>query len=376
MSIFDHPALAEIDALADLFADVGVRVEADPTNWRALWDNELVRAITLMEVPEPYNPAPNCGGLFGLRRVDYPVQVAVAERIARYDASCVLALPTPTMSGYAISVLGNSNQKEAYFTRYMNTPSRSFFAITEPMVGSDATAGTSTIKDQGGARVLNAHKKLVGSAKQADFGLIFAHDQQSNSHKMVVADAETIAHLKITRLPSHGLAGADLTEIEVANLPIADEMILGHGLNRGLRDGFYAMNNVFERYRPIVATLAIGSARGLLDTMTAIGVNPAKLDALMVRHHAFLARLCVIADAYETGQQKVHETSRLKLDAVRFLDDVVSCVFREVPATDLFQHPNLLKRCRDAKSYEYMEGTSNIHLLQAYRSYSPAKATT
>ncbi len=379
MSVFNHPNLSEIDALAPLFNDVGTRLERDPTDWGPLWDNELVRAITLMEVPADYNPLPNCGGFFGTDPVLYPLQIAVAERISRHDASCILALPTPTMAGFAVTVLGNKSQQETYFRRYAeasadNRPGRSFFAITEPTVGSDATAGQTALRDTPPTRRLDVHKKLIGSAKQANFGLIFAHDARSNSHKMVMADPSIIAQLDITRLQTHGLAGADLTEIRGADIAIADEQILGHGIQLGLRDGFFAMNSVFERYRPVVATLAIGSARGLIDTLAKLGLKDEILDPLRIRHAVFLDRLHLIASAYEAGAPKVHETSALKRDAVCFLDDVVATVFRHLPSQDLFQHPTLLKKCRDAKSYEYMEGTSNIHLLQAFRSYVAASA--
>lgn len=375
MSAFTHPVLNELDALAPLFEDTGRRMETDPTDWAGLWDSELVRAITLMEVPEPWNPLPNCGGFFGSEPMIYALQIAVAERISRYDAGCILALPTPTMSGFAVQVLGNAEQKETYFRRYTEPkPGRSFFAITEPTVGSDATAGKSVLRDTPQGRRLNVEKKFVGGTAQANCGLIFARDERSKSHKMVLAGPDLLSQLQIERLPQHGLAGADLTEIHGQDIEISDELILGHGIQRGLRDGFFAMNSVFERYRPVVATLAIGTARGLIDIMASLGLNPAVLEPLLIRHAVFLDRLETVANAYEKGTQKVHETSSLKLDAVSFLDDVVATVFRHVPTRDIFQHPGLLKKCRDAKSFEYMEGTSNIHLLQAFRSYVAASA--
>lgn len=375
MSPFNHPMLNELDTFAPLLRETGHRLERDPTDWAALWDVELLRAITLMEVPEPYNPMPNCGGFFGQQPMVYGLQIAVAERIARHDASCVLALPTPTMAGFAVKVLGNPSQNELYFKRYAEgKPGRSFFAITEPTVGSDATAGRTTLRDTEFGRRLDVEKRFIGSAAQANCGLIFARDERTSSHKMVLADADFIAKLKIERLRHHGLCGADLCRIDAEDVPVADEQVLGYGIERGLRDGFYAMNSVFERYRPVVATLAIGAARGLIDSMEELGISETVLDPLSVRHAVFLNRLTDVANSYDRGKQKVHETSSLKRDAVVYLDDVVATVFRHVPSRDIFQHPDMLKRVRDAKSYEYMEGTSNIHLLQAFRSYVAASA--
>lgn len=371
MDAFQHPALEEIDALAPLLRSVGKQVEADPEQWGALWDNDVLRALALLEVPEPYNSMPNCGGLFGSEPLSYVHQMAIAERISRHDPNCVLALPTPGMCGYAVRVLGNPDQVDRYFRRYeVSKPRRSFFAVTEPQVGSDATSGTSTISHDGGVLFLTAHKKLVGSVPQADYGLIFAKDGKTNAFKMVVADEAVVRQMSVIRLNTTGLCGADLGEFSVTDLPIEEDAILGHGIVRGLRDGFFAMNAVFERYRPMVATMAIGAARGLLDELSAAGVARRNTDEMAIRHGAFLHRLGRIAASYEQGTQKIHETSSLKLDAISYLDQVIQLTLTVLPPSDIFQNPGILKRCRDAKAFEYMEGTSNIHLLQAFRSFA------
>ena len=364
-SPFEHPGLAAIDERASLLREVGLRVEADPTDWRPLWEDELLRAITLMEVPAPWNPMPNCGGRFGPAPMLYPLQVAIAERIARHDASCVLAMPTPTMAGHAIATLGDAAQREAYFSRYLGTPRRSFFAVTEPTVGSDATAGESALSGDGTR--LTVRKRLVGSAAQADMGLVFARGPGGRGHRLVLADGPVIAQLRIERLPTVGLAGADLTAIEGDDVEVPEGAILGTGPGRGLRDGFHTMNAVFDRYRPVVAALAAGTARGLLDALAAAGAAPRRTEALRMAHAAVLDRLAAVAAAYERGAPRGHETSALKLAAVGLLDETVALVFAALPPADLFGLPGLLKRCRDARAFEYMEGTSNVHRLQAHR---------
>lgn len=369
---FEHSGLAAIDERAPMLRDVGARVEANPEDWRPLWEDDLIRSITLMEVPAPWNPRPNCGGWFGPSPMLYPLQIAIAERIARADASCVLAMPTPTMAGHAVATLGNEAQKAAYFSRYEGTPRRSFFAVTEPSVGSDATGGESAVSDDG-AR-LTVRKKLVGSAAQADFGLVFARASGGRGHCLVTAGASVIAQLSIERLPMSGLAGADLTAIEGDDVALPEGAVLGHGLRRGLRDGFHAMNAVFERYRPVVAALAAGTARGLLDDLAAAGVPPARIEPLVVAHAAVLDRLSAVAAAYERSTPRAHETSALKLAAIGLLEEAVALVFAALPPAELFGRPGLLKRCRDARAFEYMEGTSNVHRLQAYRGVAAGMA--
>jgi diaminopimelate decarboxylase len=362
MDPFNHPALEEIDAIAPDLYRFGVRLEQDPEDWADLWGVELMRALTLIEVPREYSAIPDCGGRFGPGGVSYLQLLGVSERISRHDPNCILALPTPGLGGFAFSVLGTPPQRRMFFERYAaDRPPRNFFAITEPSVGSDATHGESRIDAGPGGLRLTAHKKLVGSMPQSDLGVIFVRDERTKSHKLVIADRAMLG--RMTR-------GADLGELHAEDLQIDEASILGHGVERGLRDGFFAMSRVFERYRPMVITMAVGVARGILDDLAGCGVARRHLDHAYVRYRTMLARIIDIGGALEEGRPKGHETSRLMVEAVAFLDDAMQLAFAHLPATDIVQHARLLKRCRDARSFEYMEGTTNIHLIQAFRSYA------
>jgi diaminopimelate decarboxylase len=370
MDPFNHPALEEIDAIAPQLYQYGARLEEDSEDWENLWGLELMRALTLIEVPEAFSEIPNCGGRFGPGGVSYLQLLAVSERISRHDPNCILALPTPGLGGFAFSVLGNPQQKAMFFERYLRRrPPRNFFAITEPSVGSDATNGVSRISEGTRGLRLTAHKKLVGSMPQADLGVIFVRDDRSKSHKLIIADSAMLTQMQITRLATTGLRGADLGEMHVEDLPIPETAILGHGMDRGLRDGFFAMNRVFERYRPMVITMGIGVARGILGDLKDCGVARRHLDHAFVRYDALLARVVDIGRALEAGKPKLHETSRLKVEAIAFLDEVIRLAFSQLPVADLLQHARILKRCRDARSFEYMEGTTHIHLVQGFRSF-------
>lgn len=375
MDPFDHPALAEIDEIAPQLHAFAERLERDPEDWEDLWGLDLMRALTLIEVPEPYAEIPNCDGRFGAGPVSYAQLLAVSERIARHDPNCILALPTPGLGGFAISVLGNERQKRVFFERYLRPrPPRNFFAITEPSVGSDATHGVSRLTAGPWGPLLTARKKLVGSMPQADLGVIFVRDERAGAHRLVLATAKILGRMRVSRLATNGLRGADLGALEIDDLPIDDEDVLGHGLDRGLRDGFFAMNRVFERYRPMVVTMALGVARGVLADLAECGVARRHLEHPLLRTQALVSRIPEIAAALEVGRPKLHETSRLKVEAIAHLDDVVRLAFAHLPVPDLRTHARLLKRCRDARSFEYMEGTTHVHLVQGFRSLAARAA--
>mgnify|MGYP006213682005 CR=1 FL=1 len=59
----------------------------------------------------------------------------------------------------------------------------------------------------------------------------------------------------------------------------------------------------------------------------------------------------------------------LNREAVAFAEKVVEAAFEAAPAI-MLADPELCRRARDVKAFEYMEGTTNIQTLNAYRSYT------
>ncbi|MER9408704.1 acyl-CoA dehydrogenase family protein [Mesorhizobium sp. M0589] len=369
-NVFDHPCLAKLDALRPLLVATGARLENDPEAWRDLWTNPLLRALTLIGVPARHNCFPIEQAGLDLDGCSYALQIAMIERIARADASCILALQGPSLSGGVVQKMGTPEQIERFFRAYQRGPQGTFFAVTEPTGGSDPSQGNSHLCDKAGTLRLNAHKMIVGNVERAAVGLLFARDERSGRPVLVMIDRECHArHLTIERLPTFGLHGADLCRLMVEDLPVQPDMILGDG-RPSLQDGFVAINDVFERNRPIVAALALGTGRGILDYLSEAthGVEP-RLADLRLRHAALLRRLDRVLAAYEAGRPKTQEISLIKLQAVAFADQVVERAFSLDCSAQLMMDPVLRRKTRDAKAFEYMEGTTNIHVLNAFRSY-------
>lgn len=368
--IFDHPCLAKLDALHPLLVTTGTKLEQDSDAWRDLWADPFMRAFTLIGVPAPHNGFSIGETEIGLKECGYALHIAMIERLARADASCILALQGPSLSGGVVQKMGTPAQVERFFRAYQNGPQGTFFAVTEPEAGSDPSQGASRLSDTLGGLRLNAHKMLVGNVERADVGLLFAHDDRSGRPVLIMIERKLHdRHLKIERLPAFGLRGADLCRLVVEDLPVEPDMILGDG-QLSLKDGFVAINDVFERNRPIVAALALGTGCGILDhlSQTAHGAEHQFAD-LRLRHTALLRRLSRVLAAYENGRPKAQEISLIKLQAVAFADQVVERAFSLDQSAHLMMDPILRRKTRDAKAFEYMEGATNIHTLNAFRSY-------
>ncbi|SCW88836.1 diaminopimelate decarboxylase [Rhizobium mongolense subsp. loessense] len=369
-SVFQHPCLERLDDLKDLLIATGHKLERDTEAWRDLWADPIMRAFTLVGVPERYNGFSLGDTSLGIEDCGYSLHIAMIERLARFDASCILALQGPSLAGGAILKMGTEAQIEQFFSRYRTGSQGTFFAVTEPEAGSDPSLGISAVSATTGTPRLTARKMLVGNAQRAAIGLVFAKAAETNRPILVLIEPDRHAsNVKIEHLQTFGLCGAMLCSITIDELPIDDNMILGGG-NPSLRDGFLAINEVFERNRPIVAALALGTARGILDHLRATSKVAAHAIAdLELTHAALLRRLEIVLAAYETGRPKAHEISLIKLQAVQFADRVIQRAFSLPSSAEFMMDPTLRKKTRDAKAFEYMEGASNIHAQNAFRSY-------
>ena len=367
-SPFGATCLDRLEELGPLFRQVGASLETDPDAWHDLWANPTVRALTTIGVPEDYNGFPLSHTALGINDCSYGLHVAMIERLARLDASCILALPGPSLSGGAVLKVGSHSQIERFFAPYRRGPQGTFFAVTEPDAGSDASNGAARVSLQNGQAVLNGTKMLVGGVARATIGLVFCHLEQAGRTGLVMVDVARFArHIAIERLATSGLAGADLCRVTFADLPVSTDMILGDG-GPSLRDGFMSINGVFERNRPVVAAIALGAGRGILDMLRADRALFAGFEDLDLGHAALLQQLAGVVAASEGGRPRAHDISLIKMQAVAFADAVVERVYDTAPAA-LLANETLRRRCRDAKAFEYMEGTSNIHALGAFRSY-------
>jgi diaminopimelate decarboxylase len=370
---FSHPCLDKLSTLEPLFRRTGERLDTDPDAWGDLWESDLVRALTMIGVPAAFNGFPLGNTDLEIDTCSYGLHVAMVERLARFDASSILALPGPSLSGGAVLTVGNPEQITQYFKAYSCGPQGTFFAVTEPDSGSDALNGRTRISRQGEELVINGTKMLVGGAKRAEIGLVFGQREETGRATLAMVEPKRWPdHVRIDRLKTVGLRGADLCRITFTDFPVSREMILGDD-ERSLRDGFMSISGVFERNRPMVAALALGSGRGILDRLDSEPKLAGQFRDLRLTHTALLRQLARVIDAYEQRRPKAHEISAIKLQAVAFADRVVERVY-DAGSVLLLSDQILRRRCRDLKAFEYMEGTTNIHTLNAYRSYTAGVA--
>src|SRR5262249_45324950 len=161
--VVEDPDVRCLNYLEPLFYKIGLALETRPDAWVELWDIPVVRAIAYIDVPTRFNPCPFTTVGLNHEQCPYSLHLALIEYLSRFDPSCLLALPGPSLCAHVVLTLGTEVQINRFFDRFRSSavPHRAFFAVTEPEVGSDATAVRAQLCDARGDMCLNAVKMLI-----------------------------------------------------------------------------------------------------------------------------------------------------------------------------------------------------------------------
>jgi len=169
-----------------------------------------------------------------------------------------------------------------------------------------------------------------------------------------------------TVLPTVGLRGLQLTAIDLASVEVPADRVLGQHLNAARR-GAWAWSRTFNLLRPGVAAIAIGVARAALDYVAAYQrlsrPAQARWDELSrrvdgVRQLTYHAAVAVDADRGDGGP-----ASAAKARAARLAEEVTLAALEFFGPGARLDHPLLDKLARDARGFEFMEGTGHVQRL-------------
>ncbi|OTA14525.1 putative acyl-CoA dehydrogenase [Xenorhabdus vietnamensis] len=352
------------------FTEFGPILETQPYAMDALLLDEQLMAISHIGLPKTYNP------YYGALKIEhfdpeaFPDFLQLVEYISRFDASSMLAMPGNSLSCRAVEVLGTEAQKERFFHPFLSGPVWTFFAVSEPDIGSDAQhISTALTQDDTGALILNGHKYFIGGAQKASTGLVFAKHGHHSRLVMIEPDQYSV-HFHVEALHPYGLLGTELSALTFDDLPVTEAQLLG-GPQNGLRHGMNTISHVFEKHRPLVAAMALGTAYGLLNALDRHGIKG--LNHYWRQYHSLYTLMLRIGDDFHAGSAKVHLTSLLKVRTCRLVESVAYQLAERLPREIWLTDYRLQKRYRDAFAFEYMEGTSNIHRLNAYRSFTASQ---
>ncbi len=312
----------------------------------------------------------------------------VYEEIARVSAAvCVILSVHNSLVAHIIDRYGDDEQKARYLPRLARGEILGSYALTEAESGSDAGAMRTTARREGGAWVLDGHKRFITTAPYAGLFIVFAVTDPE------VRPADGVSAFLVEpgfpgfRLGPEslkmGLLSSKIAELRFEGCRVPAANLLGRE-GRGFRMAL----ELLDTGRIGIGAQALGIAGAALDAALGysrqrqqFGKPIAEFQAIQFKladMHLQLdaARLLVLRAAArkDAGEPFGREASMAKLyasEAAKFCADQAVQVhggygyLKEYPVERYY---------RDAKACEIYEGTSEIqrmviarHLLRGGR---------
>lgn len=348
----------EPDAAAEHFdSPVFALIRQSSTPARFREDNPVVRDVPLLDTNSCLET------------------VVGALELARGDFGMMLSAPAPALAGVVVDLLGDERQKELFFTRLHGGRTWTFFAMTEPGRGNDATSMETRLErdaDGGGWR-LYGQKRYIGNGARGGIGVVFARTGKSalSIRAALVEPPDTGWQAK--RLEMIGLRGAYLSELTFDGAPVPGDMLLGEHLPV-TRRGMWGAIKTFNNMRIQVAAAAIGTALAMAEYVQDVRKGAPGAHLVQARAEAARELAYEAAARIDHDPEKRYLSSAAKLNATRMAVATARWAANSVGPAGLLEHPLLEKWTRDVCGFEFMEGTGNIQRLHVAQGYQAGDA--
>jgi alkylation response protein AidB-like acyl-CoA dehydrogenase len=360
------------DAVEDMRARA-LSIDADPDDMERHFNSPVYTMIRLSNTPPEYRESV-AGGYRLMKAKSVLEDIVGMVELARGDMSTMFACPCPALAGVYVSLLGNPAQQEKFYTRLHGGRTWTFFAMSEPGAGSDATNMTTRLeKDGNGGYLMYGAKRYIGHGARGGIGLVFARTGRSALSiraAMIEVPAEGFT---AQRLNTVGLRGAYLSELQFDGVPVSADMLLGEHLpvtRRGIWGAVKTLNNM----RIQISASAVGTAMAITEYVAEHRKNAPGVDLALARAEAGKQLIFQAAARLDADPERGYFASASKLSAVRMAQQTAQWAIASIGPAGLIEHPLLEKWTRDVRAFEFMDGTSNIQRLHVARGYQSGDA--
>jgi glutaryl-CoA dehydrogenase (non-decarboxylating) len=311
---------------------------------------------------------------YGGNGLGFLAMALVTEEVARVHSAVRVAINMQIGPALALLQFGNEEQKIKWIPPLLRGECVGCFAITEPDAGSDVAAIRTTATRKGNNYIINGTKLWISNAPVADGGLIYAYTDKSQKHRGLTAFYANLDRPGLTRraLETLGAHASPIGELTFENFELSAENVLG---KEG--DGFKVCMWQLNQTRLNCAAGALGLARAAREAAVnycnqreqfgqKIGQYQMNQDliAQMIVHEE-AARLLVYRAAWLADQNKPNnlETSIGKYTAAEAAAFAADAAMKILGAYGYSTEFPVERYYRDAKSYQIVEGSSNIQKI-------------
>jgi len=302
--------------------------------------------------------------------------VAALYEIAKVHTSWRLSI-SGNVWGPALSILefGTEEQKRKYIPGLCSGEYVGSFAITEANSGSDVASMKMTAKDCGDYWLLNGTKMWISGGHTSDIGLVYAKTDPNAGAKGISCFIIDYNNTEgITRIPIHkkvGMWPAPTSELVFEDAKIPKENLLGVQ-NRGFQQCMWQLNNTRMGCATGAAALSAAALEGSVqyaNERTQFGQPIGKFQMIQAQIAEMkledeAAKWLVYKAAWlkENKMPSQQATSMAKLFACNAAVHAANLAMKIDGSYGYSDEYPCGRWLRDAKQFETLEGTSNIHM--------------
>ncbi len=317
---------------------------------------------------------------FGGANLDYVTLAVVLEEIAAGDGGTSTAISVTNCPVNAILMRhGNAQQKRQWLTPLAQGQMLGAFCLTEPHVGSDASALRTTAVREGDVYVLNGVKQFITSGQNGDVAIVIAVTDKAAGKKGMSA------FLVPTRTPGYivarledklGQHSSDTAEIRLDQCRIPAENLLGQE-----GEGYKIALGALEGGRIGIAAQSVGMARSAFEVALAYAQERESFGVPIVQHQAVGFRLAECATQLEAARQLIwhaaalrdaglpclKEAAMAKLFASEMAEKVCSAAIQTLGGYGYVSDFPVERIYRDVRVCQIYEGTSDVQKILIQR---------
>jgi hypothetical protein len=252
-------------------------------------------------VPEEYDGA-------GL---DYTALALVLEEIAAGDGGTSTVISVNNCPVCSIAMMyANEAQKEEFLKPLARGDMLGAFCLTEPHVGSDASALRTTATRDGDHYVLNGVKQFITSGKNADVAIVMAVTDKAAGKRGISAfwvPTNTPGYIVARIEEKMGQHSSDTAQILFENCRIPARYLIGE---EGM--GYKIALSGLEGGRIGIASQSVGMARAAFDAALAYAKERTSFGKSLFEHQAVQFKLSEMATQIEAARQLIWHAASLK----------------------------------------------------------------
>ena len=308
--------------------------------------------------------------------LDYVTLALVLEEIAAGDGGTSTAISVTNCPVNAILLrYGNAAQKQQWLAPLARGEMLGAFCLTEPHVGSDASALRTTAVKEGNEYVLNGVKQFITSGKNGQVAIVIAVTDKAAGKKGMsafIVPTSTPGYVVARLEDKLGQHSSDTAQINFDNCRIPAENLIGQE-----GEGYKIALGGLEGGRIGIAAQSVGMARAAFEAALQYSKERESFGQPIFNHQAVGFRLAECATQIEAarqliwhaaslrdaGQPCLKEAAMAKLFASEMAERVCSAAIQTLGGYGVVNDFPVERIYRDVRVCQIYEGTSDVQKI-------------